>query len=100
MTLLETAQLAVDTAFKAKVKSAMAIEAMALVAQPMNPPEESDQSYRRRMRVGLAIIRDPDGLHNAMAWMVAATEGVTPAASDAMILAAVRGVLTTLTKDV
>lgn len=93
------AQLAVDTAFKARVKSAMAVEAMALVDRPMNPPEDSEHTYRRRQRVGLEIIRNPDGSHNAMTWMVAATEGITPTATDAEILAAVRGVLTALTKD-
>lgn len=99
MNLLETAQLAVDTAFKARVKAAMAVEAMALVAQPMDPSVDSEHTYRRRQRVGLEIIRNPDGPHNAMTWMVAATEGITPAATDAEILAAVRDVLTTLTKD-
>ena len=99
MTLLETAQLAIDASFKAKVKSAMAVEAMALVAQPMDPQVDSEHTYRRRQRVGLEIIRNPDGSHNAMTWMVAATEGITPAATDAAILAAVRSVLATLTKE-
>jgi hypothetical protein len=99
VTLLEIAQLAGDTAFKAKVKSAMAVEAMALVSQPMDPSVDSEHAYRRRQRVGLEVIRNPDGPHNAMTWMVAATEGITSAATDVAILAAVRGVLTTLTKD-
>lgn len=99
MTLLETAQLTQDVGFKGKVKAAMAVEALALCARPMDPDVESDQTYRRKLRAGMAIVRDPDGLHNAMVWMVAATSGITAAATDDAILTAVRNVLTTLTKE-
>ena len=98
--LVDTAQLATtDTAFKGRVKAAMAVEALALCALPQDPATESDQAYRRRLRAAVAIVRDPDGLHNAMVWMVAATPGITSAASDAAILEAVRTVLANLTKE-
>lgn len=98
MTLVEIAQLTTDAAFKAKVKAAMAVEALALCDLPMDPGE-ADQSYRRRLRTAQAVVRDPDGLYNAMVWMVAATPGITGAATDAAILTAVRAVLATLTKE-
>lgn len=100
MALVDTAQLAAtDAAFKGRVKAALAVEALALCALPQDPLSESDQTARRRLRVGQEIVRNPDGLHLAVVWMVAATPGITAAATDDAILAAVRAVLTALTKE-
>ncbi len=100
MTLAETATLAAtDTAFKGKVKAAMAVEALALCALPQDPLSESDQTARRRLRVAQEIVRNPDGLHLAMVWMVAASPGITSLADDAAILEAVRNILAALTKE-
>ncbi len=99
MTLTETATLAAtDTAFKGKVKAAMAVEALALCALPQDL-SESDQTARRRLRVAQEIVRNPDGLHLAMVWMVAASPGITSLADDAAILEAVRDILAALTKE-
>lgn len=76
----------------------MVVEAMALCTEPMDPADESDQSYRQRVQFGMSVALAPEVRHDAMVWMVAA-RGVAAAASDAQVQAVVRAILLFLVKE-
>lgn len=98
MAFVDVVALTADTVFGGRVKAAMVVEAMELCTAPMNPAEESDQSYRQRVRFGMSIALAPEDRHDAMVWMVAA-RGVTAAATDSQIQAVVRAILLFLVKE-
>lgn len=96
---MDSAQLTIDTAFKGRVKAAMVTEAMALCTAPMDEQNESDQTYRKRVRFATTVALSPEVRQDAMTWMVACTPGITGAADDTAIRNAVRAILLFLVKE-
>lgn len=98
MAFVDVVTLTGDGTFKGRVKAALVTEAMALCSRAKDD-EESDFTYRKRVRFGMSIALEPEKRHDAMVWMVAATPSITSAATDTQIQNVTRAILAFLVNE-
>lgn len=79
MALLDSAQLASDGTFRARVQTAVVAAALDIVGEDATANEAASL---RRQSLAVAVLNAPDNFVGRFAWAVAANPAITPDSAD------------------